>query len=65
MTFRMGDSRSENYIDIEMTQKEIIDFMGDYAYEKLIKKCDCEIGETKIIPCFCEEYADYFLVDVF
>ena len=68
MTFRMGDSKSENYIDIEISQKEVIDIMGDYAYEKLTNQnCSCEPkGETNVIDCNCEdEYSDYYLSEVY
>ena len=64
MKLRLADSKSEDYVDIEISDKDMIEYLSDYAYEELTKKCDCEIGETKIIPCVCEEYENYYLSEI-
>lgn len=65
MIFRLADSKSENYKDIEIPNKDLIEYLADYAYEELLKECDCEIGETKPTLCVCEEYENYYLSEVF
>lgn len=38
MVFRFTDKLNDCYIDVEFSQKELIDILEDYAYEKLFEK---------------------------
>lgn len=44
--------------DILISEKEIIEYLCDLAFEKLNDElCECKpIGETNVIECSCEDY---------
>lgn len=72
MTIRFADATSEDYIDLEISSKVILDYISDMAYETLLEReCDCSpIGETNVVECNCMEYAqekyeNYYPLEVF
>lgn len=62
MIFRFKDSDS-NIEDVELSDKFVMEYIEDIAFEKL-SECNCEpIGETNVVECNCYEKYEDFVID--
>ena len=63
MVFRFTDKLNDCYIDVEFSQKELIDILEDYAYEKLFENTGSSIKWSIVFITFISFL--FFLIRTF